>query len=356
MNFKNMKKIKKIAAAALIMTALMSMQAQAAFIAAPGVEVGSDNEKQGPWSESAETNNQSKADASSDTGSAQESNAPSDTEKSYVIYAPGTLSGNEGTTENTADGKNNDAGSDTPGEPAPGDAAGSTDYAAQSKAAPNTLIPANDSNIFYINGRSIDITKPSVALTYDDGPQTTVGNRIMDIMAQYGQKCTFFMVGDRVGARAAEVQRMAAEGHELANHTYGHVYLNKVGAESIRQQVTSCNDVIEQVSGVRPSVMRLPGGNKNQTVISNVNMPIILWNIDTRDWATRNAESTKAAVIGHVNNGDIVLMHELYESTANATSVIVPTLVEHGFQLVTVSELAAIRGVTLQPNHIYYSF
>ena len=206
MNFKNMKKIKKIAAAALIMTALMSMQAQAAFIAAPGVEVGSDNEKQGPWSESAETNNQSKADASSDTGSAQESNAPSDTEKSYVIYAPGTLSGNEGTTENTADGKNNDAGSDTPGEPAPGDAAGSTDYAAQSKAAPNTLIPANDSNIFYINGRSIDITKPSVALTYDDGPQTTVGNRIMDIMAQYGQKCTFFMVGDRVGARAAEVQ------------------------------------------------------------------------------------------------------------------------------------------------------
>ena len=134
------------------------------------------------------------------------------------------------------------------------------------------------------------------------------------------------------------------------------MYLNKVGAESIRQQVTSCNDVIEQVSGVRPSVMRLPGGNKNQTVISNVNMPIILWNIDTRDWATRNAESTKAAVIGHVNNGDIVLMHELYESTANATSVIVPTLVEHGFQLVTVSELAAIRGVTLQPNHIYYSF
>ena len=149
---------------------------------------------------------------------------------------------------------------------------------------------------------------------------------------------------------------MVAEGHEVANHTYSHTYLNKVDAATIRKQVTACNDIIEQVTGVRPTIMRLPGGNKNSTVLQNVNMPIILWNIDTLDWKTRNAQSTINAVVGHVHDGDIVLMHELYDATATATETIVPTLVGQGFQLVTVSELAAILGVQLVPNQVYYSF
>ena len=206
------------------------------------------------------------------------------------------------------------------------------------------------------NGRVIDLTKPMVALTYDDGPQTNAGNRILDVFARYGQRATFFMVGDRVPSRAAEVQRMVAEGHEVANHTYSHTYLNKVDAATIRSQVAKCNDIIEQTCGVRPTIMRLPGGNKNSTVLQNVNMPIILWNIDTLDWKTRNAQSTIGAVVGHVGNGDIVLMHELYDATAQATETIVPALVEQGFQLVTVSELAALRGINLSPNTVYYSF
>ncbi len=213
-----------------------------------------------------------------------------------------------------------------------------------------------DPNLVMSNGRVIDITKPMVALTYDDGPQTAAGNRIMDVFARYGQRATFFMVGDRVPSRASEVQRMVAEGHELANHTYSHTYLNKVDAATIRKQVAACNDIIEQVAGVRPTIMRLPGGNKNSTVLQNVNMPIILWNIDTLDWKTRNAQSTINAVVGHVHDGDIVLMHELYDATAAATETIVPTLVGQGFQLVTVSELAACRGVQLTPNTVYYSF
>ena len=195
-----------------------------------------------------------------------------------------------------------------------------------------------------------------ITLTYDDGPQTVVGNQIMDVFGQYGQRTTFFMVGDRVPARASEVQRMAAEGHEVANHTYSHTYLNKVGAETIRNQVVSCNDIIEQTCGVRPRLMRLPGGNKNSTVLANVNMPIILWNVDTKDWSHRNTAKTVGSVIGHVKDGDVVLMHELYESTAAATAQMVPQLVEQGFQLVTVNELAELKGVALNANQVYYSF
>lgn len=206
------------------------------------------------------------------------------------------------------------------------------------------------------SGRTIDPSKPMIALTYDDGPQTNAGNRIMDVMLKYNQRCTFFLVGDRIPSRAEEVKRMADNGFELANHSYSHKYLNKCDAATIREEVEKCNRNIEKYAGVTPKIMRLPGGNKNDTVLANVNMPIILWNIDTLDWSTKNTQKTIDAVIGKVKDGDIVLMHELYTTTAEATEYIVPRLVEQGFQLVTVSELAAYKGVSLQNNKIYYSF
>ncbi len=201
--------------------------------------------------------------------------------------------------------------------------------------------------------RVLDPTKPMIALTYDDGPQSSVGNRIMDVFNQYGGRCTFFMVGDRVPAHAAEVQRMVNEGFEVANHTQNHKYLNHLGAAEIRAQVEACNNTIESICGVRPTLMRLPGGNQNATDLANVSMSIILWNIDTRDWKTRNAQSTVNAVLGKVKDGDIVLMHELYPATADATDILVPALVSQGFQLVTVSELAYYRGASLVPGTIY---
>lgn len=218
-----------------------------------------------------------------------------------------------------------------------------------------SIFKTSDPNIVVSRGRTIDISKPMLALTYDDGPRTDVGARLMNVFEQYGQRTTFFMVGNRVPSRADEVRRMAADGHEVANHTYDHVYLNKVGAETIHNQVNACNDIIEQTCGIRPRIMRLPGGNKNSTVLANINMPIILWNIDTRDWSHRNTQTTINSIIGKVKDGDIVLMHELYESTAAASEYVVPQLVSQGFQLVTVSELAELKGKTLAGGGVYYS-
>lgn len=205
-------------------------------------------------------------------------------------------------------------------------------------------------------GRQIDPSRPMVALTYDDGPQPSVGNRIMDCLAQYDGKATFFLVGDRIPSRAAEVQRMAAEGHEVANHSMNHKYLQKLGAAEIQAQVVQCNDVIQQVTGVRPSIMRLPGGNHNAIVRANVHMPMIQWSIDTLDWKTRNADATVATVLNQVKDGDIILMHELYSPTADATERIVPELVKRGYQLVTVSEMAAAKGIALQAGQLYSAF
>ncbi len=205
-------------------------------------------------------------------------------------------------------------------------------------------------------GRVIDPARPMVALTYDDGPQPSVGNRIMDCLAQYGGKATFFMVGDRVGGYASEVQRMVAEGHEVANHSMNHKYLQKQGAAEIQAQVNRCNDAIEAACGVRPRLMRLPGGNYNATVLANTHMPMIQWNIDTKDWKTKNAQQTVNVVLSQVKDGDIILMHELYGATGDASMQLIPELTNRGFQLVTVSEMAAAKGRTLEAGKLYSSF
>lgn len=205
------------------------------------------------------------------------------------------------------------------------------------------------------SGRTIDPNKPMIALTFDDGPYAPVGNQIMDCLAKYGGKATFFVVGNRCASYKTEMRRMAAEGHEIGNHTYDHKYLNKLNAEQIRYQISKGNEAIEAAAGVKCRLVRLPGGNKNDTVLANVDAPMIMWNIDTEDWKTKNARKTIDAVVGKVKDGDIVLMHEIYKQSGAAAVDIIPALVNQGYQLVTVSELAQYRG-GLENGKVYYRF
>ena len=203
-------------------------------------------------------------------------------------------------------------------------------------------------------GRVIDPARPMVALTFDDGPMASVGNQIMDCLAQYGGKATFYVVGNRCASYVAEMQRMVAEGHEIGNHTYEHKYLNKLNTAQIRAQIDKGASAVQAACGVRPKTVRLPGGNKNATVLSAVQEPIVLWSIDTLDWKTKNAQSTVNKVLSNVKDGDIVLMHELYSATGQAALQLIPELTNRGYQLVTVSEMAQYRG-GLQNGQIYYS-
>lgn len=204
-------------------------------------------------------------------------------------------------------------------------------------------------------GRYIDPSKPMIALTFDDGPYAPVGNRIMDCLEQYNGRSTFFVVGNRVPTYQAEIKRMHNNGHEIGNHTYEHKYLTKLNAAEIRSQIDRCNQVVASVTGQAPALVRLPGGNKNSTVLANIDQPIIMWNIDTLDWKTRNAAKTVQAVLGNVKDGDVILMHELYEASGDAAVTMIPALVQQGYQLVTVSELARFRG-GLSNKGVYYNF
>ncbi|MCD8125901.1 MAG: polysaccharide deacetylase family protein, partial [Lachnospiraceae bacterium] len=191
--------------------------------------------------------------------------------------------------------------------------------------------------------RSIDTTKPMVALTYDDGPSIYT-DKILSVLEKYDSVATFFVVGDRVSTYSSTVKKAYEMGCEIGNHTYSHATLTKLGTSDIKSQISRTNAAVKKVTGVAPTIMRPPGGSYNSTVKSAVGMPLILWSIDTLDWKTRNASSTISAVVNHVSDGDIVLMHDLYSATATASETIIPQLVKKGYQLVTVSELAECRG------------
>lgn len=207
-------------------------------------------------------------------------------------------------------------------------------------------------------GPTIDPTRPMVALTFDDGPNLPVTNRILDVLETNGARGTFFMVGNRVPANADAVRRMAALDCEVGNHTYDHKYLTKMTDAGIRTSVGQTNDNVMNIAGVAPVLMRPTGGYYNQAslnVLGSMGMSAAMWSIDTLDWKTRNPQKTISAVLDHVQDGDIILMHDLYGTTADAVDVIVPELAARGYQMVTVSEMAAARG-GITPGQVYSRF
>ena len=202
---------------------------------------------------------------------------------------------------------------------------------------------------------SIDPKKPMVALTFDDGP----GKRTGELLAQlekYNAHATFFMLGQKVSSYPDVVKKMKEIGCELGNHSYSHKNLAKQSVAGITDEVGKTNSNIAEITGEGATVMRPPYGAISDTLKSTVGMPMILWNIDTLDWKTRNAQKTIETTMNNVDDGDIILLHDIHTESVDAALQLIPKLQEAGYQLVTVSELAAAKGVTLENGGRYTDF
>ena len=197
----------------------------------------------------------------------------------------------------------------------------------------------------------IDPNKPAVALTYDDGPYTPVTNRILDVLEKYDSRATFFVVGSRVNTYADCIKREAALGCEIANHTYNHKILTSANNDVIKSEIQRTNDAVKKLTGKAPTIVRAPGGSVNARVKSVVGYPLVNWTVDTLDW--KNSGGVVSIVKNNVRDGSIVLMHDLYGSTASATEVLVPWLVSEGYQLVTVTELMELKGIYMEAGEFY---
>lgn len=206
-----------------------------------------------------------------------------------------------------------------------------------------------------------------IAITFDDGPRAKTTERILDILAQNDSVATFFVVGYNIENNVPTLKRAKEMGCEIGNHSKDHKILTKCGAQTRREQIDWPNEALERLIGVKPALFRAPGG-AFKGVTDDVGMPIIQWSVDTEDWKAkdaahrdrseerRNADLQRIAdsVINGAQKGDIVLMHDIYDFTADLAGIIIPGLVQKGFKLVTVSEMFASYGEKLEKGKVYY--
>lgn len=201
--------------------------------------------------------------------------------------------------------------------------------------------------------REIDPEKPIIALTFDDGPYAKSTISILDTLKENNAVATFFVLGNRVSSNKSILERMIKEGNEIGNHSYNHKQLTTLSDEGLREQIEKTQNIIEEIVGFIPKVMRPTYGSHNERMRNIVDLPMILWTIDTEDWKSKNAKAVSDHVLKNIKDGSIVLMHDIYGSTSQAVKVIVPELIKQGYQLVTISELYELKGMTLEAGIVY---
>ena len=208
-----------------------------------------------------------------------------------------------------------------------------------------------------IKNRNIDSSKPMVALTFDDGPNGTATPKILDTLEKYNVVATFFDLGTCMENYPNITKREEQIGCEVGTHTYSHQNLNKLSVEEIQNDISNASKIYEQTLGHKLYLVRPPYGNADITVRRTLKYPLIEWDVDSLDWKTKNKDKILAK-INEISNfdGRIILMHSIYNSTAEAVEELVPQLLSEGYQLVTVSEMAKYKGKTLKTSTIYYNF
>ena len=201
----------------------------------------------------------------------------------------------------------------------------------------------------------INPNNPMVALTFDDGPGPYTLQLLEGLEANQA-KATFFVLGSRAAVYPEALKRMVDIGCEIGNHSKSHVQLTQVSNAVVNAEISETNDTIRNACEKNPLYLRPPYGSSDNRVRAIANMPVVLWSVDTLDWKSKDVEQVKQAIRSTIKDGDIVLMHDIYQTTVDAILQLIPELKEQGYQFVTVSELAANRGVTLESGKIYRYF
>ncbi len=192
--------------------------------------------------------------------------------------------------------------------------------------------------------RELDPEQPMVALTYDDGPNPVYTEMILDTLEKYEAVATFFDLGSLVEAYPETVKRELALGCEVGSHSYSHKNFNTLSAEDIAEDVEKTAEAFRKVTGAEPTLFRPPYGNSNEFVQTHMPLPLVTWSVDTLDWKTKNPDAIMQVIQKEGDlDGKVILMHGIYETSAQATERLVPYLQEQGYQLVTITELATYK-------------
>jgi peptidoglycan/xylan/chitin deacetylase (PgdA/CDA1 family) len=200
----------------------------------------------------------------------------------------------------------------------------------------------------------LDKSKPMVALTFDDGPSQYT-DAIVATLSKYGARATFCVLGNRVKAQKERVRLIAASGSQVIGHSWDHADLTKLTAKKIKKELRRTNNAIARYTGVRPRLFRPPYGSINdevRKVAKKTNLAMLTWSYDSRDWESLDSEKVYKGA-KKIKADQIVLYHDIHETTAVAMQQVIPWLVEQGFQLVTVDELFYYKGIKVKAGQTY---
>lgn len=181
-----------------------------------------------------------------------------------------------------------------------------------------------------------------VLLTFDDGPNPRTTPQVLDVLRQHHAKAVFFILGSNAKKHPELVKRIANEGHVLGNHSFHHPYLTKLPPERIRQEIVATNLIIEEITGVRPTLFRPPYGAINRSVMAVLQqegMSMMLWNLDPADWRYRNSDRAVSILSRQMKldtggKGGIVILHDTVPATIPTLADLLTVLRQHRFAVV----------------------
>jgi len=189
---------------------------------------------------------------------------------------------------------------------------------------------SNTSVIYYEN---------VVAITFDDGPRRSTTVRLLDGLKELNVKASFFVTGKNIIGNEDIIKRMYDEGHLIGNHTYSHVELSEVSHDKAIQEIEYTNNLIYDITGYMPKYIRPPFGSYSDKLQLEINMTPVMWSVDPNDWNTTYVEGVVNSVLKKVKSGDIILLHDFYDSSVTAALEIIAQLKARGYVFVTVDQI-----------------
>lgn len=196
-----------------------------------------------------------------------------------------------------------------------------------------------------------------VCLTFDDGPSGRFTRRLLEGLEQYGVKATFFLCGYRMELYPELTQQIYDQGHEIGLHGYSHKSMKTMCRYTISQELRMTRSLLPD--GCEAVFLRPPGGlcgDCTETVAKEFGLSILHWSLDPKDWARQDETAVEQAVLRKIRDGDVVLLHDMSDSSVDAALGLIPKLQAQGYRFVTASELAATKGISLLPGKQYSRF
>lgn len=194
-----------------------------------------------------------------------------------------------------------------------------------------------------LNKQKIDVVAEDdtkrVAITFDDGPNQRYTSLLLDGLKSRGIKATFFVIGQNIKGNEELLKRIYEEGHLIGNHSYYHSELNKLTIKEATLEIKQTNQIIYDITGYEPEFLRPPFGAWDRSCDCPEEMIPVYWDIDPLDWQVQDATVVVSNVIDEVEDGDIILLHDIYQSSIDAAFAIIDCLQYMGYEFVTVEEL-----------------